>query len=229
MSFYNLPLLTADGGISPVLDAQSFTMLAGGTIAVGDAVAFDLSQTAANRAAVVVEAPANAGALAIGIALAAAVAGQTVPVAISGYVTNADVETGVVAGQGVFVGTTAGRLAGLQNAATSTQAAFLSAPQTGTGAAQNIAHGLGVVPDLVFAIVDDLTPATTGAVAIVYGTHTSTNAIVTVTTGKLYRVVALRFATSTKQLGAGGNGAMGVAMTNEAANKCDVFLFGRIG
>jgi hypothetical protein len=81
----------------------------------------------------------------------------------------------------------------------------------------------------VFAIVDDLTPATTGSVAIVYGTHTSTNAIVTVTTGKLYRVVALRFATSTKQLGAGGNGAMGVAMTNEAANKCDVFLFGRIG
>jgi hypothetical protein len=226
---YNLPLLTAEGGISPALDAKSFTMLAGGTIAAGDAVAFDLTQTAANRAAVVVEAPANAGALAIGIALAAAVAGQTVPVAISGYVANADVETGVVAGQGVFVGTTAGRLAGLQNAATSTQAAFLSAPQTGTGAAQNIAHGLGVVPDLVFAIVDDLTPATTGSVAIVYGTHTSTNAIVTVTTGKLYRVVALRFATSTKQLGAGGNGAMGVAMTNEAANKCDVFLFGRIG
>jgi hypothetical protein len=225
---YNLPLLTAEGGISPALDAKSFTMLAGGTIAAGDAVAFDLSQTAANRAAVVVEAPANAGALAIGIALAAAVAGQTVPVAISGYVANADVETGVVAGQGVFVGTTAGRLAGLQNAATSTQAAFLSAPQTGTGAPQNIAHGLGVVPDLVFAIVDDLTPATTGAVAIVYGAHTSTNAIVTVTTGKLYRVVALRFATSTKQLGAGGNGAMGVAMTNEAANKCDVFLFGRI-
>jgi hypothetical protein len=225
---YNLPLLTAEGGISPALDAKSFTMLAGGTIAAGDSVAFDLSQTAANRAAVVVEAPANAGALAIGIALAAAVAGQTVPVAISGYVTNADVETGVVAGQGVFVGTTAGRLAGLQNAVTSTQSAFLSALQTGTGAAQNIAHGLGVVPDLVFVITEDVSPATTGAVTVTYGAHTSTNAIVTVNVNKTFRVVALRFATSTKQLGAGGNGAMGVAMTNESGNKADVFLFGRI-
>jgi hypothetical protein len=228
MSFYNLPLLTAEGGISPALDAKSFTMLAGGTISAGDSVAFDLSQTAANRAAVVVEAPANAGALAIGIALDAAVAGQTVRVAISGYVANADVETGVVAGQGVFVGTTAGRLAGLQNAATSTQSAFFSTVQTGTGAPQNIAHGLGVVPDLVFAIPEDLNVATIGAYTVVNGTHTSTNAIFTVTTSKTYRVVALRFATSTKQLGAGGNGAMGVAMTNEAANKCDVFLFGRI-
>ena len=226
---YNLPLLTAEGGISPALDARSFTMLAGGTITAGDAVAFDLTQTAANRAAVVVEAPANAGALAIGIALASAVAGQTVPVGIAGYIPNVDCETGVVAGQGVFVGTTAGRLAGLQNAATSTQAVFISAPVTGTGAAQNTAHGLGVVPDLVIAIPDDLTPATTGAYAVTTGAHTSTNAIFTVTTGKIYRVVAMRFATSTKQLGAGGNGAMGVAMTNEAANKCDVFLFGRIG
>jgi hypothetical protein len=226
---YNLPLLTAEGGISPALDAKSFTMLAGGTISAGDSVAFDLSQTAANRAAVVVEAPANAGALAIGIALAAAVAGQTVPVAISGYVANADVETGVVAGQGVFVGTTAGRLAGLQNAATSTQSAFLSALQTGNASAQSIAHGLGVVPDLVFVITEDVSAATTGAVTVTYGAHTSTNAIVTVNLNKTYRVVALRFAASTKQLGAGGNGAMGVAMTNEAANKCDVFLFGRIG
>jgi len=226
---YNLPLLTAEGGISPALDARNFTMLAGGTIAAGDAVAFDLTQTAANRAAVVVEAPANAGALAIGIAQAAVVAGQTVPVAISGYVANADCETGVVAGQGVFVGTTAGRLAGLQNAATSTQAAFLSTSQTATGSAQSIAHGLGVVPDLVFVISEDVSPATTGQFVVTYGTHTSTNAIVTVTSGaKTFRVVALRFATSTKQLGAGGNGAMGVAMTNESGNKCDVFLFGRI-
>ena len=229
MSFYNLPLLTADGGPSPALAANSFAFIAGGTIAAGDTVAFDLSQTAENKAAVVVEAPANAGALVVGVALAAAVAGEIVRVATHGYVTSADVETGVVAGQGLFVGTTAGRLAGLQNAATSTQAAFVSVPQTGTGAPQNIAHGLGVVPDLVFAIPDDLTPATTGAYAVTTGAHTSTNAIFTVTTSKTYRVVAIRFATSTKQLGAGGNGAVAVAMSNEAGNKAAVFVLGRIG
>lgn len=229
MSFYNLPLLTADGGISPALAANSFAFLAGGTIAAGDTVAFDLSQTAENKAAVVVEAPANAGSLVVGVALSAAVAGEIVRVATHGYVASADVETGVVAGQGLFVGTTAGRLAGLQNAATSTQAAFVSTPQTGTGGAQNIAHGLGVVPDLVFAIPDDLTPATTGAYAVVPGAHTSTNAIFTVTNGKVYRVIAVRFATSTKQLGAGGNGAVAVAMSNEAANKAAVFVLGRIG
>jgi hypothetical protein len=226
MSFYNLPLLTADGGISPALEANSLTFLAGGTIAAGDTVAFDLSQTAANRAAVVVEAPANAGSLVVGVALDAAAAGGTVRVATHGYVASADVETGVVAGQGLFVGTTAGRLAGLQNAATSTQAAFISAPVVGNGAPQNTAHGLGVVPDLTIAIPQSLTG---GVYAVTAGAHTSTNAIFTATTGEAYTVVAIRFATSTKQLGAGGNGAVAVAMSNEAGNKAAVFVLGRIG
>jgi len=226
MSFYNLPLLTADGGISPALEANSLTFLAGGTIAAGDTVAFDLSQTAANKAAVVVEAPANAGSLVVGVALEAATSGGTVRVATHGYVDSADVETGVVAGQGLFVGTTAGRLAGLQNAATSTQAAFISAPVVGNAAPQNTPHGLGVIPDLVMAIPQNLTG---GAFVVTAGAHTSTNAIFTVTTGEAYTVVALRFATSTKQLGAGGNGAVAVAMSNEAANKAAVFVLGRIG
>ena len=226
MSFYNLPLLTADGGISPALEANSLTFLAGGTIAAGDIVAFDLSQTAANKAAVVVEAPANAGSLVVGVALDAAAAGGTVRVATHGYVASADVETGVVAGQGLFVGTTAGRLAGLQNAATSTQLAFISAPVVGNGAPQNTAHGLGVVPDLTIAIPQSLTG---GVYAVTAGAHTSTNAIFTATTGEAYTVVAIRFATSTKQLGAGGNGAVAVAMSNEAGNKAAVFVLGRIG
>jgi len=229
MSFYNLPLLTADGGISPALAANSLTFLAGGTIAAGDTVAFDLTQTAENKAAVVVEAPANAGSLVVGVALDAAAAGGTVRVATHGYVDSADVETGVVAGQGLFVGTTAGRLAGLQNAATSTQLAFLSTLQTGTGGVQNIAHGLGVVPDLVFVITEDVSAGTAGAATVTYGVHTSTNAVITMTTNKTYRVVAVRFATSTKQLGAGGNGAVAVAMSNESGNRAAVFVLGRIG
>lgn len=66
---------------------------------------------------------------------------------------------------------------------------FLSAEQTGNGAPQNVAHGLGVTPSLVFAIPSDHTG---GVFAIVYGTHTSTNAVVTVTSGEKYRVVAFK-------------------------------------
>lgn len=66
---------------------------------------------------------------------------------------------------------------------------FLSTEQTGNGSAQNVAHGLGTAPALVFAIPSD---ATGGAFTVAYGTHTSTNAIVTVTTGEKYRVVAFK-------------------------------------
>ena len=66
---------------------------------------------------------------------------------------------------------------------------FLSTEQTGNGAPQNVAHGLGVVPSLVFVVPSDLTG---GVFAVVYGTHTSTNAVVTVTNGEKYRVVAFR-------------------------------------
>lgn len=66
---------------------------------------------------------------------------------------------------------------------------FLSTEQTGNGAPQNVAHGLGVVPSLVFAIPSDQTG---GIFAIVYGSHTSTNAIVTATTGEKYRVIAFK-------------------------------------
>jgi predicted RecA/RadA family phage recombinase len=67
---------------------------------------------------------------------------------------------------------------------------FQSAEQTGTGSAQNIAHGLGVVPARVFITYTDLTPATVGQANVTYGSHTSTNVIVTVTSGKKFLVVA---------------------------------------
>lgn len=68
-------------------------------------------------------------------------------------------------------------------------ATFLSAEITGNGSAQSTAHGLATVPTLVFAVPSDITG---GAFAVAYGTHTSTNAIVTVTTGEKYRVVAFK-------------------------------------
>jgi hypothetical protein len=205
---------------------QVETFIAGGTITAGDAVALDLSKTGADKALYVVEAPANAGAIVVGIALNSAVAEGDVAVAITGYVNVADVETGVAAGQALYVGATAGRLAAFKNAATSVNGVFFSAVQTGTGAAQNIAHGLGVVPDLVFAIPEDLNVATIGAYTVVNGAHTSTNAIFTVTLSKTYRVVAIRFADATKALGA-VTGPVAVALANEAANKSAVFMLKR--
>jgi predicted RecA/RadA family phage recombinase len=68
---------------------------------------------------------------------------------------------------------------------------FISAEQTGTGAPQNIAHGLGVVPSKVFAAPTDLTPATVGSYVITEGAHDATNVIVTVTLSKKFKVLAI--------------------------------------
>lgn len=67
---------------------------------------------------------------------------------------------------------------------------FKSAELTGTGAAQNVAHGLGRVPSFVLVIPTDLTPATVGAYSVVEGAHNATNVIVTVTLSKKFRVFA---------------------------------------
>lgn len=68
---------------------------------------------------------------------------------------------------------------------------FVSAEQTGTGAAQNLAHGLGVVPAYVLVAPTDLNPATVGQYTLTEGAHTATNVVVTATTGKKYKVVAV--------------------------------------
>lgn len=67
---------------------------------------------------------------------------------------------------------------------------FNSATQTGTGANQNIAHGMGVAPQyVVWSIVD------TNGVNLPYvfteGAHTSTNIIMNVTSNVKYKVVGL--------------------------------------
>jgi hypothetical protein len=217
----------ADGfGASASNRRQVETFIAGGTIATGDAVALDTSKTGADRALYVVEAPANSGALVVGIALNGASANETIAVVVTGYAAGANVESGVLAGQALYVGTTAGRLAAISGAATATSSAFLSTLQTGTAGVQNIAHGLGVVPDLVFVITEDVSAGTAGAATVTYGVHTSTNAVITMTTGKTYRVVAVRFAAASKTVGAFA-GPVAVALGNEAANAADVFMLKR--
>ena len=67
---------------------------------------------------------------------------------------------------------------------------FKSSEQTGTGSAQDIAHGLAVTPGLVMVFPTDLTPGTDGDYAMTEGSHGSTNVVVTVTSGKKYMVVA---------------------------------------
>jgi len=64
---------------------------------------------------------------------------------------------------------------------------FKSAELTGTGAAQNAAHGLGVIPGLVMIFPTNLSG---GVYVLVEGTHTITNVVVTVTSGEKFMVVA---------------------------------------
>lgn len=68
---------------------------------------------------------------------------------------------------------------------------FISTEQTGTGSAQNVAHGLGVVPTSVMLAPTDTSPATVGVYTVTEGTHTTTNVVVTVTSGKKFKVLAI--------------------------------------
>ncbi|MDR3572867.1 MAG: hypothetical protein P4L50_03315 [Anaerolineaceae bacterium] len=76
------------------------------------------------------------------------------------------------------------------NLSTSVLKMFVSTVQTGTGASQNIAHGLGVVPLFVVVIPVDLSPATVGQFTVTEQAHDSTNVKVTVTTSKTFKVIA---------------------------------------
>ena len=67
---------------------------------------------------------------------------------------------------------------------------FVSAEQTGTGSAQNIAHGLGATPSAVLVVPTDTAPATTGDYTATEGSHDATNVVVTVTASKKFKVWA---------------------------------------
>jgi hypothetical protein len=70
-------------------------------------------------------------------------------------------------------------------------AVFVSTEQTGTGSAQNVAHGLGDEPSAVLIVVTEH-PGTpdTGAFDVAEGAHTSTNVVVTVTADVKFKVLA---------------------------------------
>ena len=67
---------------------------------------------------------------------------------------------------------------------------FTSTEQTGTGSSQNIAHGLGTTPSLVWAMVSN--SGATGIYTLVPGAHDATNAKFTVTSGVKYYVIAIK-------------------------------------
>ncbi|MBT9144142.1 MAG: hypothetical protein DDT29_02558 [Dehalococcoidia bacterium] len=67
---------------------------------------------------------------------------------------------------------------------------FISAEQTGNGLTQSVAHGLAATPAGVLIVPTDTAPATTGAYTAIEGAHTTTNVVVTVTSGKKYKVFA---------------------------------------
>ena len=67
---------------------------------------------------------------------------------------------------------------------------FVSAETTGTGSAQNVAHGLSATPTKVLIIPTKDTGG--GTLTITEGTHTSTNVVVTVApSGIEYKVWAM--------------------------------------
>src|SRR5688572_3759843 len=65
---------------------------------------------------------------------------------------------------------------------------FVSSEQTGTGSSQNIAHGLGRTPTHVLIAPTEF--LSNQSVNIEEGSHTSTNVVVTVTSGVKFKVLA---------------------------------------
>ena len=69
---------------------------------------------------------------------------------------------------------------------------FVSTEQIGTGAAQNIAHGLAGAPTKVLvSVTDDTAVDGTGGYTITEGAHDGTNVVVTVSLGVKFKVLAL--------------------------------------
>lgn len=68
---------------------------------------------------------------------------------------------------------------------------FVSTEQTGTGSAQNVAHGLGAVPSKVLIVPTELAADLAAGYDAAEGTHTTTNVVVTVTSGAKFKVWAL--------------------------------------
>ena len=100
--------------------SQTETFLANATITAGDWVAFDLSQTGADKCLYVIQSAAGAiGGTICGVALQSAVAGDKIDVCTGGYCAVAAVTTAVAAGSALIAaaaGLTVAQTAGAQEA-----------------------------------------------------------------------------------------------------------------
>jgi hypothetical protein len=67
---------------------------------------------------------------------------------------------------------------------------FISAETTATGSAQNVAHGLGVIPNKVLIAPTELAADLAAGYDVAEGSHTSTNVVLTVTSGAKFKVLA---------------------------------------
>ena len=67
---------------------------------------------------------------------------------------------------------------------------FFSTEQTGTGASQNVAHGLGATPAGVIVWPTELSAGLLGGYDVAEGTHDGTNVVLTVTSGEKFKVFA---------------------------------------
>jgi hypothetical protein len=193
---------------------ESYDIIAGVAVTAGQVI----FQNGSGKAALA-DANAGSGAeRAIGLALRTKGAGQGLTYLIRGRVYGFDL-SGLAYGAQVYLSDTAGAISDTPSTTnsvaigrvvplsdsditkvlevsfatvrgSSSSNTFVSTEQTGTGSAQNIAHGLGVIPRAVVVVPTDLTPATLGSYVVTEGSHTNVNAIVTVTTSKKFKVLA---------------------------------------
>lgn len=122
MSFYNLPLPTADGGPSPT-SSEVRTFLASGTITKGQWVNFDYAKTGADKVVYVTVQDTSGGAIAIGVPVigvavsSTTAANQEVEICIAGYCASAAVATGSTSGLALALDTTTSGRATIADAA----------------------------------------------------------------------------------------------------------------
>lgn len=115
--------LQAGEGAKTSYRSQEETFLAGGTIALGDFVAFDTSKTGADKTLYVITTPATAGrGNVVGVALAGAASGERVTICIKGYVAAAKVAAGTAQHASLTTSATAG-----------TAVTYATGTHTGTG------------------------------------------------------------------------------------------------
>lgn len=98
-----------------------------------------------------------------------------------GYALEA-IDSGATATIGVLI------MQGGRGTGEGTAGMFLSAETTGTGSAQNVAHGLGRAPANVAVMLTEFASGLN--IDIAEGTHTTTNVVLTVTSGAKFKVMA---------------------------------------